>query len=268
MVRERKVSRDLIVQAMTEALEPLSYVYAFWEAGAAAFNRIDEWSDIDLYIVVDGDTVPTTFQVVEQALTRLSPIRLTHEVTWPPASGIFQKFYRLENASEFLLVDLAVLTVSAPDKFLVRELHGEAVFLFNKGDSIKIPPLDREAFVQGLLDHRWRLRERMELFGPFVEKELLRGHRLEALEFYRALVVPSLVGALRMWYGPRHYDFRMRYVYRELPPDVVRRLEGLAFVTGPEDLATKYRQARAWFDKAIEEVDETQIRRDAAGNSK
>ena len=139
MVRGRKVSRDLIVQALTEALEPLSYVHAFWEAGAAAFSRIDEWSDIDLYIVVDDDTVPTTFQVVEQALTRLSPIQLTHEVTWPPASGISQKFYRLDKTSEFLLVDLAVLTVSAPDKFLVREVHGEAVFLFNKATRSKSP---------------------------------------------------------------------------------------------------------------------------------
>ena len=251
MARSEELSRLPIVQGMTEALEPLSFVHAFYEGGAAAFHRIDVWSDIDLYIVVDDDTVPTTFQVVEQALTRLSPIQLTHEVTWPPASGISQKFYRLDKTSEFLLVDLAVLTVSAPDKFLVREVHGEAVFLFNKDDSIKIPPLDREAFVRGLLDHRRRLRERMELFGPFVEKELLRGHRLEALEFYRALVVPSLVGALRMRYGPLHYDFRMRYVYRELPPDVVRRLEGLTFVTDTKDLATKHREARAWFAQAI-----------------
>ena len=71
-----------------------------------------------------------------------------------------------------------------------------------------------------------------------------------------------------MRYGPLHYDFRMRYVYRELPPDVVRRLEGLAFVKDPEDLTTKYRQARAWFDKAIEDVDEEEIRRDVAGTSK
>src|SRR6266550_336559 len=216
MAPSEELSRLSIVQAMTEALEPLSFVHAFYEGGAAAFHRIDVWSDIDLY----------------------------------------------------LLVDLAVLTISAPDKFLVREIHGEVVFLFNKGDSIKSPPLDREAFVRGIHDHRRRLRERIELFGPFVEKELLRGHTLEALEFYRALVVPSLVGALRMRYGPRHYDFRMRYVHRELPPEVVRRLEGLAFVTDPEDLATKYRHARAWFDKAIEEVDEEQIRRDVAGTSK
>ena len=268
MARAEELSRNSIVRAMTQVLEPLSFVHAFYEGGAAAFNRIDPWSDIDLYIVVDDATVPKTFEVVEKVLASLSPIGLIHEESWPPASGIFQKFYRLEKASEFLLVDLAVLTVSAPNKFLVREIHGEAVFLFNKGDAIKTPPLDQEAFVRGLLDHRQRLRERMELFAPFVEKEILRGNKLEALEFYRALVIQSLVGALRMRYGPRHYDFRMRYVYRELPPDVVRRLEGLAFVKDPEDLAAKYREARAWFDKAIEDVDETQIRRGVAGNSK
>src|SRR5256885_16422208 len=121
MAQKTPLTRDSIIRALTSELRPLPYVHAFGEAGAAAFNRIDEWSDIDLYIVVDDDTVPTAFQVVEQALSRLSPIQLTHEVTWPHASGISQKFYRLEKTSEFLLVDLAVLTVSAPDKFLVRE---------------------------------------------------------------------------------------------------------------------------------------------------
>src|SRR5947209_1662656 len=136
-------SRDSIVRLLTEALRPLPYVHAFWEAGAAAFNRVDEWSDIDLYIVVDdAEAVSETFLVVEKALTDLSPICIKHEVSWPPTSGIYQKFYRLSATSEFLLVDLAVMTLSAPDKFLAREIHGEAVFLFNKGDTVRIPPLD------------------------------------------------------------------------------------------------------------------------------
>src|SRR5207247_9248086 len=88
-----------------------------------------------------------------------------------------------------------------------------------------IPSFDAEAFIRGLLDRRKRLVERMALFGPFVEKEILRGNHLEALEFYRALVLPSLVEALRMRHGPRHYDFRMRYVHRELRPDPLRRLQ-------------------------------------------
>jgi len=266
MAHETPLTRDSIVRALTVELQPLPSVHAFWEAGAAAFNRIDEWSDIDLYVVVDhAAAVPETFVAVERALTALSRIRLKHDVSWPPVSGIFQKFYRLEGTDEFLLVDLAVMTMSAPDKFLVQEIHGHAVFLFNKDASVRIPPLDTEAFVRGLLERRRRLIERMELFGPFVPKEIRRGQWLEALEFYRALVLPALVEALRMRYGPLHYDFRMRYVYRELPPEVLRRLEQLAFVKDPDDLAAKDEEALVWFREAIGAIDETEVRRRASG---
>jgi len=195
---------------MVDDLRPLPYVHAFWESGSTAFNRTDAWSDIDLYIVVDDAMVRETFAVVEKTLTALSPIRLKQEVPWPAASGIYQAFYRLEKTDEYRLVDLAIMTVSAPDKFLAREIHGEAVFLFNQKDAVRIPSLDADGFVRSILDRRKRLIERMELFGPFVPKEIHRGNSLEALEFYRALVVQSLVEALRMRYGPLHYDFRIR----------------------------------------------------------
>src|SRR5881628_1268604 len=250
------------VRVLTDALPPVPYVHAFWEAGAAALNSVDEWSDIDLYIVVDdAEAVSETFQIVEKALTDLSAICLKHEVSWSPTSEIYQKFYRLAGTSEFLLVDLAVMALSAPDKFLSREIHGKAVFLFNKGDTVRIPPLDTEAFVLGLLERRRRLVERMELFGPFIPKEIHRGNWLEALEFYRDIVLQSLIEALRMRHGPLHFDFRIRYVYRELPLEILRRLEHLAFVKDPDDLAAKYPQALAWFREAIDAVDERQVRR-------
>jgi len=248
------VTRASIIRALTTELQPLPYVHAFWEAGAAAFDRVDAWSDIDLYIVVDDTAVPATFRVVEETLSTLSPIRLTHEVSWPSTSGIQQKFYHLQGTSEYLLVDLAVMTLSSPNKDLEREIHGEAAFLFNKGGVVQIPPLDAERFAQSLVERRQRLRERMELFGPFVQKELLRGHPLEALESYRGIVLQGLVEALRMRYGPHHYNFRMRYVYQELPPDVIHRLEDLAFVKDPDDLAGKCKKALAWFNEALREV--------------
>ena len=58
----------------------------------------------------------------------------------PPASGIYQKFYHLAGTSEFLLVDLAVMTVAAPDKFLVREIHDDAVASFDKDGTVRPPP--------------------------------------------------------------------------------------------------------------------------------
>src|SRR2546426_2695263 len=149
-----------------------------------------------VYRLYHAAAVAKTFLVVEQALIALSPIRLKHEVSWPATSGIYQEFYRLAGTSEFLLVDLAVMTWSAPDKFLAREIHGDAVFLFNKGDTVRVPPLDADAFVRGLLTRRRRLVERMELFGPFVPKEIHRRNWLEALEFYRGIVLLSLIEAL------------------------------------------------------------------------
>ncbi|TLZ58639.1 MAG: hypothetical protein E6K17_00230 [Methanobacteriota archaeon] len=41
------------------------------------------------------------------------------------------------------------------------------------------------------------------------------------------------------------------YVHYELPADVLRRIEKLAFVKDSNDLAAKNRQALAWFREAI-----------------
>jgi len=48
-------------------------------------------------------------------------------------------------------------------------------------------------------------------------------------------VIASLVEALRIKYFPAHYDFRMRYIQYELPPEIVKRLEDLCFVSDKKD---------------------------------
>jgi len=53
MGNAKECTREIIIQTLVDALKPLDYIYAFWEGDAAAFDRIDEWSDIDLYLVVD-----------------------------------------------------------------------------------------------------------------------------------------------------------------------------------------------------------------------
>ena len=53
----------------------LDYVHAFWEGGAAAFGRADEWSDIDAYLLVNDSKVADAFLAVEKALESVSPIK-------------------------------------------------------------------------------------------------------------------------------------------------------------------------------------------------
>lgn len=254
------VTREAILRVLTNALEPVPWVDALWEGGSAAFGRVDAFSDIDLYAVVADDKVADAIATIEDALQGLAPIRRKYEPAWPPESGTAQAFYRLEGAGEYLLVDLAVFKRSARDKYLEPEVHGRAVFAFNKGGVVKVPSLDRDAFLARLLERRDRLRLRVELFGPFVTKELRRGNDLGALEAYQHIVLDSLAQVLWMRHHPAHYAFGLRYAMYELPPDVATRLERLSYMAGREDLAAKCREAVDWFHETVESIVEADVR--------
>lgn len=261
MKNEKKLTRDIIIQTLVNALKPLEYIHAFWEGGAAALNRIDEWSDIDLYLVVDDKNVDETFLAVEKALKPLSPVKQKYDVPHPPESGLFQAFYGLEEASEYLVIDLAVLTLSSPEKFLEPEIHGDAVFFFNKSDKVKAHPLDKKAIIGKLLKRLERLRARFDIFNSFIQKEINRGNYIEAIDFYRVLTLASLVDALRMKYSPIHHDFRTHHIHYDIPPEEIEKLKRLFFVKDEKDLQEKYHEGTKWFHKIMSEIDRRQIER-------
>jgi hypothetical protein len=260
MMNGEKLTRKRITQALVNALEPLNYVHAFWEGGATAFDRIDAWSDVDLYLVVDDKKVAEAFVVVEKALKSLSPIKQKYEISHPPQSGIFQAFYRLKDASEYLIIDLAVLKVSSPDKFLEPNVHGKVVFYFNK-THVKPPLLDKEALVKKCRERFKRLRARFDMFNNFVQKEINRGNHLEAIDFYYKLILGSLVESLRIKHNAVHHDFKMRYIHYELPSEITETLKKLYFVTDEEDLQRKYHMASKWFYRVMLEIDRNGVER-------
>jgi len=261
MKTTRTPSRDAIIQAIVGALEPLDYVYAMWEGGAAAFGRLDEWSDIDICVDAEDRRVKDTFPVVEQALESLSPIELKYEILEPTLGDYVQAFYRLKGTSEFMLIDFAVFKHSAPDKLLVPEIHGEAVFHFNKEGALKCPSLDREKLMSKLKARVKRIQERLQTFRCFIPKELNRGNQIEALNLYYRFILGSLVEVLRMTHKPARHDFGTRYVRHDLPAEVVARLRELYFVKDRADLETKYRIAEAWLDEVIGQIDFGRIER-------
>jgi hypothetical protein len=251
----------MIIQTLTDTLKLLDYVHAFWEGGAAAFNRVDEWSDLDIYFVVDDSKVNETFLEVEKALESVSPIKQKFEIpqaSWP---GVSQAFYRLENANEYLIIDLAVIKLSSQEKFLEPEIHGNNVFYFNKSSKVKPVSLDKSAFFKKLCERLKRLKARFDMFNNFVQKEINRGNCLEAIDLYYFLTLSTLVEALRIKHSPLHHDFKMRYIHYELPPKIVDRLRHLYFVKDEKELQEKYCKAVEWFHETMREIDQKEIER-------
>jgi hypothetical protein len=236
MTDKAKLTRKQIIEALIEALKPLDYVHAFYEGGAAAFNRVDEWSDLDLYLVVDDEKVNETFLIVETTLKSLSHIKQKIDLPQTAWLGVSQAFYRLEDANEYLIIDLCVLKTSSSEKFLEPEIHGNVVFYFNKSRNVKPPQLDKEALIKKLQERLKRLQTMFDLFNNFVQKEINRGHHLEAIDLYHGLTLATLVEALRIKHNPIHYNFKMEYLHYELPSETIKKLEHLYFVKDEKDL--------------------------------
>lgn len=255
MMNEDRLTRDIIIQNLVHALKPIGYVHAFWEGGAAAFDRIDEWSDIDLYLVVDDDKVEEIFPIFENTLRSLSPIKQKYVVQHRPESGLFQAFYKLEGASEYLIIDLAVFKLSSPEKFLEPEIHGNAVFYFNKTNKVKSPLLNKNGFAKKLQKRLERLKANFDMFNNFVQKEINRDNCLEAIDLYRAVTLASITEALRIKHNPVHHDFRMRYIHYELPSEIIKKLKHFFFVKDDRELQKKYHEATKWFQDIISEID-------------
>jgi hypothetical protein len=254
----KNITRNDIIQVLKETLEPLNYIHALWEGGAAAFSRIDEWSDLDIYLVVDRPQVKEAFDAVENALKSLTRIKQKYDVGQTPWTGIYQAFYRLEGTSKYLIIDLAVLTTEAPDKLLEPEIHGKAVFYFNKS-GIEVPRLDQRTLVEKIQLKLEKLNAKREMFNNFVQKEINRGNYIEAIHLYHHLTLDLLIDALRIRYNLPHFDFKTRYIHYELPLKVIERLKHLCFVQDESELQGKYRKATEWFNELLAEISREKI---------
>jgi hypothetical protein len=235
------VDRGQLTGVLQQTLQQLENVDAAWEGGSAAFDNDDEWSDID--------ALDATFATVEGALGALSPIALRYDV--PGTAGFAQRFYRLRDAGEFLVVDLVLIRRSDPLLFREVELHGRGRVWFDRRGVLVASHLDAASDAEQARARVPVLAASFEMFQHIVTKERLRGHATDALMFYHAMTWRPLVEALRLLHCPERRIFGPRYLERDLPADICRRVQALAFVRDLDDLAAKHDEARCWFGPCV-----------------
>lgn len=253
MTKKSKLSRAAILKTLRLALEPQKHILAMWEGGAAAFGRVDRWSDIDLMVAAKDGQAARAAGEIEGILKKLSPISAQLSANHPAWPDMIHTFYKLALADEFLIVDVGVMPQSSRDKLLETEIHGRALVHFDKAGVCKPPRLDRKKFMAGMQERKARLISMFELFSNFVKKELNRKNYIEA-QYNYFMILNMLVEALRMKHGPFHYDFRGRYLHYELPALAAAKLQNMFYVKDPADLRRKDAQARRWFKEVIKTV--------------
>jgi predicted nucleotidyltransferase len=258
---EQNIERKDLVAAVIVALEPMDYVHAVWEGGAASWDRLDDWSDIDMYVVCDDDRVEDVFEILEKTITTIDEIDLRFRMPEPAWHGHSQVFWRLKNASPFLFFDIAVMKKSSKDKFLQYSIHGKPLVHFDKIDVVQDDPVDPKGYLEQLEKRLETLKTHFGLFQVLVLKELNRGNDMEALSYYLSYTLRPLVEALRIKYTPWHYKFFTTYIYYEMPQKVTQRLHLLYFVGDANALRKCRDEAETWFWQTVGSIDMDDLRK-------
>lgn len=248
--------RQRILELIIATLKPKDFVLALWQGGSAAHGSTDEWSDIDIQVIVEDERVQETFDILEESLTTISEIRFKWRVPEPTLHGHFQCFYQLEEASPFLFIDFVVLKQSHPNHFLEVERHGKLVIEFDKANLLVQPPLNRSEHFSRMQERFATLRNTFNFFQIIVKKEINRGHLVSAISNYHTYTLQPLLELMGMVYRPETYDFKTKYFYRDFPTEVVAYMEPLYCAIDLADLASKQQQAEVLFVETLPRCEE------------
>jgi hypothetical protein len=242
--------RQKILETIIATLEPKDFILA------AAHGFTDEWSDIDIQVIVEDEHISETFDILEESLKTISEIRFKWRVPEPTLHGHSQCFYQLTEASPFLFIDFAVLKQSSTNHFLDRERHGSLVIGFDKANLLAQPTLNRREHFSKMQERWATLRKTFDFFQIIVKKEINRGYLVSAISNYQTYTLQPLIELLGMVYRPERYDFRTKYFYRDFPPEAIARVESLYCVMNLADLASKQQQAEVLFAETLPRVEE------------
>ena len=233
-----------------------------WEMGSISFDRLDKWSDIDVILIVDDDRVEETFDLVERILEEWTGIDLKFRIPEPTFHGHSQTFYRLKNASPYLLLDMAIIKENTEnDMFLQYDIHGIPTIHFDKKGVVKDEGIDIDEQMKKIEARLEMLKGLFDMFQILTTKELHRKTLMDAYHFYAGQTIRPLVEVLRIKHCPQRFQFHVRYSKYDLPPEIDQRLEKFVLVANADDLAKRNEEAVKWFWEVFDSIDLAEVRK-------
>ncbi len=242
---------------LCEAIEPLTYIYAFWLEGSDALGTADEYSDIDFWVDFEDEFEKQAYYVVENALVKLAGIDYKY-VMKHDHPKIRQRIYHLAGTSKYLMIDFCWQLHSRP-KYEYAYYENDSVeaakVVFDKDNIIRYKPLDLsklEKWNQSRLEEaKYRRTQHIR-----AEKYIRCGQYLEAYAYYNRYVLEPLIDLLRLIYTPAHADYYLIHISQHIPVLERDRLEYFAKIDSLDDIAEKIPQAGQRFDELIERLGE------------
>ncbi len=252
----RNLSRKEIIRAFKETFYPDPKVYSMWEGGSIANNRLDEWSDIDLLFIVEDDFVDEFIESIKSLLEDLGKIDLSYHLAEPTWHGHSQVFHRLLNSSPYLILDIVVMKKNSTNRFLEVERHGKPYIYFDK-EHLLIEAHITDAQMKEKIKHRFnQITSTFPVFQIFIQKEINRGHSIDAMGYYINMTLKPLIELIGMLERPYRFDYSMRYIHSDFSKEMSEEIGNLIYINNFEDLKLKYKRSKILYNGITKKIRE------------
>ena len=116
---------------LKDLLQGIPCVVAAWEGGSAATGYLDEYSDLDLGIAIQGESADIVFTTLDEWFELKQGIARKFRMPEPAWHGMSQCFYLLHGMPPCFYCDICVVDSANPHKFTEPDRHGHAVVWFD-----------------------------------------------------------------------------------------------------------------------------------------
>ncbi len=243
------IDRDLIIKKLAEGLKDNKSVLAMWLEGADANELVDEYSDLDIWIEVKDGTEKKIMKKVQTILESMGELDLVSDKknTHPK---ILEYVFHIKNTNPFLLIEIAIQSKSRKFCFVKEFDHEKPKVIFVKNNVLKYASLNKKEWEKELQDD---LKQLKNIFRQQSRVKTKRKNFLETYYSYLEWTIEPLIKILRIKFCPFKKDYGFKHLDRDLPCEVVGKLESLIKVNNINDLAKKHKIAQKWFERLIGE---------------
>lgn len=221
-------------------------VHAFWLEGADALEAVDEFSDIDMWFDIEDGSEDLFVVKLKKTLESISHIDFMYEKRHEHPK-IRQFFIHLQETSVFLIIDLCIQSHSRKIKFIKENKDEKVKVIFDKTEVIQYTCNDIDKFDESITIRKKEIEKTFEFFAIWIQKEINRNNYLEALNYYNEYILNPLVEYLRILYEPTKKDYELKHIKRDLPIDVVKKLECYYKISSIDEIGEKASEAVVFF---------------------
>lgn len=213
-------SKQQIQSQLRALLESDSTIVAAWEGGSKATGFEDEFSDLDLAIVVEDEALESVMSKVNDFLETQYGIQALYRIPEPAWHGFSQLFIQLKDTHPLFYLDLAFIKKSQPNKLTESDRHGQAYVYFDKEQLYDPTPSSTSEIEKRAKQFYHMATASSFLLRLEIKKQLARKRLLEAYPMVLGFVQRNLAILWNLKYRPQKVDFGLRYGYRDYPLEI------------------------------------------------